>query len=294
MIETHNWLAEQFEAERPRLRAMAYRMLGSLTEAEDAVQDAWLRVSNFDTNSVSNIGGWLMTVVARVCLNMLHARASRREESLEASESALISSREGGIDPAEEAELADSVGLALLVVLDTLAPAERLAFVLHDIFAVPFDEIAPIVERSPIAARQLASRARRRVRGSAMAKDADLASQGEIVDAFLAASREGSFDALLAMLDPDIVFRADHVAVSRGAVREIWGALAVAEGARYLLGRIRFAQPVLVDGTVGIVMAPHGWWLLLHLTIREGKIAAINAITDPAHLHRLRLAILPD
>jgi Sigma-70, region 4 len=224
---------------------------------------------------------------------MLHARASRREESLEASVPAPITSREGGIDPEEEAELADSVGLALLVVLDTLSPAERLAFVLHDIFAVPFDEIAPLVKRSPTATRQLASRARRRVRGSAMVKDADLAYQREVVDAFLAASREGSFDALLAVLDPDVVVRADRAAVSRGAARDIRGAQAVARAARHLLGRTPFAQPVLVDGAVGIVMAPRGWLLLLlRLTIRHGKIVAIDAVADPAHLHQLRLAIL--
>jgi len=292
-MDTHNWLAEQFEAERPRLQAMAYRMLGSLAEAEDAVQEAWLHLSRSDTSNVSNLGGWLTTVVARVCLNMLHARASRREESLEASVPAPITSREGGIDPEEEAELAERVGLALLVVLDTLAPAERLAFVLHDIFSVPFDEIAPIVERSPTATRQLASRARRRVRGSAMVKDADLAYQREVVDAFLAASREGSFDALLAVLDPDVVVRADRAAVSRGAAREILGAQAVARAARHLLGRTQFAQPVLVDGAVGIVMAPRGWLLLLlRLTIRHGKIVAIDAVADPAHLHQLRLAIL--
>src|SRR6266487_3751869 len=293
MMDTHNWLAEQFEAERPRLRAMAYRMLGSLAEAEDAVQEGWLHLSRSDTSNVSNLGGWLTTVVARVCLNMLHARASRREESLEASVPVLITSREGGMDPEEEAELAERVGLALLVVLDTLSPAERLAFVLHDIFCVPFDEIAPIVERSPMATRQLASRARRRVRGSAMVKDADLASQRDLVDAFLAASREGSFDALLAVLDPDIVVRADHAAVSRGAVREVRGAQAVARAARHLLGRIPFAQPVLVDGAVGIVMAPRGW-LLLRLTIRHGKIVAIDVVADPAHLHQLHLAVLPD
>jgi RNA polymerase sigma factor (sigma-70 family) len=298
MMETHNWLAAQFEAERPRLRAMAYRMLGSLAEAEDAVQEAWLHLSRSDTSTVSNLGGWLTTVAARVCLNMLHARAARREESLEASVPAPITSREGGIDPEEEAELADSVGLALLVVLDTLSPAERLAFVLHDIFSVPFDEIAPLVERSPTATRQLASRARRRVRGSAMAKDADLAASREVVDAFLAASREGSFDALLAVLDPDVVTRADRAAVSRGAAREIRGAQAVARAARaarHLLGRTRFAQPVLVEGAVGIVMTPgEGFLVLLLLTIRHGKIVAINTVADPAHLHQLRLAVLPD
>ncbi len=289
-METYNWLAKQFEAERPRLRAMAYRMLGSLAEAEDAVQEAWLHLSRSDTSTVLNLGGWLTTVVARVCLNMLHARASRREESLEASVPAPIISPEDGIDPEEEAELADAVGLALLVVLDTLAPAERLAFVLHDIFAVPFDEIAPLVERSPTATRQLASRARRRVRGSAMEKDSDLASQREVVDAFLAASREGSFDALLAVLDPDVVVRADRAAMSRGAPREIRGAQAVA---RHFLGRAQAARPVLVDGAVGIVVAPRGWrLLLLRLTIRHGKIVAIDAVADPAHLHQVRLAIL--
>jgi RNA polymerase sigma factor (sigma-70 family) len=293
MRETHNWQVEQFEAERPRLRAMAYRMLGSLSEAEDAVQEAWLHLFRSDVSTVSNLSGWLTTVVARICLNLLHARAARREESLEAFVSTPITGREGGMNPEEEVELADAVGLALLVVLDTLAPAERLAFVLHDLFAVPFDEIAPLVERSPMATRQLASRARRRVRGSAMGKDADLAASREVVDAFLAASREGSFEALLAMLDPDVVFRADHTAVSRGAVREVRGAQAIARGARRLLGRPPFAQPVLVDGAVGIVMAPRGWFLL-RLTIRGGKIVAIDAVTDPAHLHQLRLAILHD
>jgi RNA polymerase sigma-70 factor (ECF subfamily) len=293
MIDTHNWLAEQFEEERPRLRAMAYRMLGSLAEAEDAIQESWLHLSRSDTSSVSNMGGWLTTAVARTCLNMLHARASRREDSLEAFESTPVTNREGGINPEEEAELADTVGLALLVVLDTLSPAERLAFVLHDIFAVPFDEIAPIVERSPTATRQLASRARRRVRGTTMVKDADLAANQDVVEAFLAASREGSFDALMTMLDPDVVFRADPTAIARGAVGEIRGAQAVARGARRLLARVPFAQPVLVDGTVGIIVAPHGW-LLLRLTIKDGKIATVNAITDPAHLRQLHFAVFPN
>jgi RNA polymerase sigma-70 factor (ECF subfamily) len=293
LMNEHDWLAEHFEAERPHLRAVAYRMLSSLAEAEDAVQETWLRLSHSDISADSNLGGWLTTAVARICLNMLHARKSRGEQSLEAS--VPSTARADGIDPEEEAELADSVGLALLVVLDTLAPAERLAFVLHDIFAMPFDEIAPIVERSPAAARQLASRARRRVRGAAMGKDADLAVSREVVDAFLAAAREGSFDALLAVLDPDIVLRADRVAVSRGATREICGAQAVARSARRLLGRIQFAQPVLVDGTVGIVMAPRGWLLfLLRLTIRGGKIVEIEAVADPAHLHQLHLAVLDD
>src|SRR6266849_2628282 len=227
-MDEHEWLAEQFEAERPHLRAVAYRMLGDLTEAEDAVQESWLHLSRSDTSGVENLGGWLTTVVARVCLDMLRSRTSRREEPLGAHVPDPIVSREGGIDPEHEALLADSVGLALLVVLETLAPAERLAFVLHDMFAVPFDEIAPIVGRSETAARQLASRARRRVRGAATVPDADLTRSRAVVDAFLAASREGRFDALLAVLDPDVVFRADRAAVLAGASREVRGAPAVA------------------------------------------------------------------
>jgi RNA polymerase sigma factor (sigma-70 family) len=292
-MDERQWLVEQFEAERPHLRAVAYRMLGSLAEAEDAVQESWLHLSRSDTSTVSNLGGWLTTIVARVCLNMLHAREARREESLEASVPWPIQGRESGIDPEEEALLADSVGLALLVVLDTLAPAERLAFVLHDIFAVPFDVIARVVERSPTATRQLASRARRRVRGAPRVADADLAYQREVVDAFLAASREGRFDALLGMLDPDVVFRADRVAVSRGAVGEIRGAASVARQLARTRFGTRFAQPVLVDGAAGFVVAPRGRLvLLLRLTMRGGKILAIEAVADPAHLHQLRLAVL--
>src|SRR6266700_1133279 len=216
-MDEHDWLAEQFEAERPHLRAVAYRMLGSLSEADDAVQESWLHLSRSNTSGVENLGGWLTTVVARVCLDLLRSRNSRREEPLGAHVPDPLVSREGGIDPEHEALLADSVGLALLVVLETLAPAERLAFVLHDIFAMTFDEISPIVERSPTAARQLASRARRRVRGAATVKGADLTYQREVVDAFLAASRGGNFDALLALLDPDVVFRHDRTAVPAGA-----------------------------------------------------------------------------
>src|SRR6266487_463881 len=291
-MDEQKWLAEQFEANRTHLRAVAYRMLGSLSEADDAVQESWLHLSRSDTSGVDNLGGWLTTAVARVCLNMLHAREARREESLEASVPAPIMREPGGIDPEEEAELADSVGLALLVVLDTLSPAERLAFVLHDIFAVPFDEITRAVERSPTAARQLASRARRRVRGAPRVADADLAASREVVDTFLAASREGDFDALLAVLDPDVVVRADRAAVSRGAAGEIRGALAIA---RQLAGRTQFARAVLVDGAVGVVVAPLGRLvLLLRLTIRHGKIVAIDAVADPAHLHQLRLMALDD
>jgi len=213
-MDEHEWLAEQFEANRTHLQAVAYRMLGSLSEADDAIQESWLRLSRSDTSGIENLGGWLTTVVARICLDMQRQRHLRREESLEAAVSESIESREEGIDPEQEALLADSVGLALLVVLDTLPPAERLAFVLHDIFAVPFDEIAPIVDRSETATRQLASRARRRVRGGSRVQDADLTSQREVVDAFLTASRTGNFDALLAVLDPDVVFRADRTAAS--------------------------------------------------------------------------------
>jgi RNA polymerase sigma-70 factor (ECF subfamily) len=291
-MDEHQWLAEQFEAERPHLRAVAYRMLGDLTEADDAVQESWLRLSRSDTSGVENLGGWLTTVVARIGLDMLRSRNSRREESLEASVPEPITSRESGIDPEQEALLADSVGLALLVVLDTLNPAERLAFVLHDIFAVPFDEIAPIVERSETATRQLASRARRQVRGTATVKDADLTYQREVVDAFLAASREGSFDALLAVLDPDVVFRHDRITAPAGASREVRGALAVA---RQFSGRAQGARPALVNGSVGIVVARRGrLFLVLSLTIRHGKIVEIDAVADPTRLHQLRLSVLDD
>src|SRR6266849_11078222 len=242
-MDEHEWLAEQFEASRSHLRAVAYRMLGSLSEADDAVQESWLHLSRSDTSGVENLGGWLTTVVARVCLDMLRSRESRREEPLGVHVSEPIVSPQDGIDPEQEALLADSVGLALLVVLDTLKPAERLAFVLHDIFAMPFDEIAPIVGRSPTATRQLASRARRRVRGAARVQDPDLTYQREVVDAFLAASREGNFDALLAVLDPDVVFRADRTAVSAGASGEVRGAASVATQCS---GGTQGARPALV------------------------------------------------
>ena len=295
-MDEHDWLVERFEAERPQLQAMAYRMLGSLPEAQDAVQESWLHLVRADRSEVSNLGAWLTTAVARICLDMLRARKVLREESLEASVPESSIRELGGIDPEEEAELADSVGLALLVVLDRLAPAERLAFVLHDIFAMPFDEIACILERSATATRQLASRARRQVRGTEPACHADFIRSREVVTAFLTASREGDFKTLLALLDPDVALRADRVAVSRGAAGgvagEIRGAAAVA---RLLTGRIRlgarFARLVLVDGTVGLVVAPRGrLLLLLRLVIRGGKIAEIEAIADPAHLHQLRLS----
>jgi RNA polymerase sigma-70 factor (ECF subfamily) len=288
----HEWLAEQFETNRTHLRAVAYRMLGSLSEAEDAVQESWLHLSRSDTSGVENLSGWLTTVVARICLDMLRSRNSRREEFLAADAPEPLESHEDGIDPEHEVLLADSVGLALLVVLDTLNPAERLAFVLHDIFAVPFEEIAPIVGRSPTAARQLASRARRRVQGSATLPDADFTLQREVVDAFLAASRNGDFAALLAVLDPDVVFRADPVAVSAGSLGEVRGAPAVA---KQFSGRARGAQPALVNGTLGIAVISHGrLFLVLGLTITGGKIVEIDAIADPARVSQFNLAILND
>jgi RNA polymerase sigma-70 factor (ECF subfamily) len=291
----HEWLAERFEAQRTRLRAVAYRMLGSPSEAEDAVQEAWLRLSRSDRSGVKNLSGWLTTVVARVSLDMLRSRESRREESLDARVSEPIpafpgTSRGTAIDPEHEALLADSVGLALLVVLETLTPAERVAFVLHDMFDLPFDEIAPIVGRSPTAARQLASRARRRVQGAATVPDAERTRQREVVDAFLAASRTGDFDALLAVLDPDVVLRADAAAVRAGASEEVRGAAAVAG---IFSGRARFAQPALVNGAVGAVWAPGGRpRVAFGFTITREKIVEINLVADPERLRHLDLAIL--
>ena len=291
-MNKHDWLAELFEANRTHLQAVAYRMLGSLSEADDAVQESWLRLSRSDTSGIENLGGWLTTVVARICLDMLRSRHSRREESLEAAVPESIESREEGIDPEQEVRLADSVGLALLVVLDTLPPAERLAFVLHDIFAVPFDEIALIVERSETAARQLASRARRRVRGADTAKPADLERQRAVVDAFFAASRTGNFEALLTVLDPEVVFRTDQVATRKGAAREARGASAIA---RLFVGRASGARTALVDGAVAAIVAPRGHlFLVLNFTIRNDKIVEIEAVADPARLRQLHLAVLDD
>jgi RNA polymerase sigma-70 factor (ECF subfamily) len=289
-MDENIWLAQRFEAERPHLRAVAYRLLGRLDEVDDAVQESWLRLSNSDPGRIANLGAWLMTVVARVCLDMLRARQARREESLEASMPQAVTGGEQVVDPVQEMELAASVGLALLVVLETLAPAERLAFVLHDIFAVPFDEIAPIVERSEAATRQLASRARRRVRAKAPMQDADLATNREVVEAFLTAAREGNFDALLAVLDPDVVLRRDPISVSAGVPGEIHGAAAVA---KQYMGRAQATQPVLVNGSVGVVVAPYGRLLsILDLSIREGKITEITVISDLARLRQLHLAVL--
>jgi RNA polymerase sigma-70 factor, ECF subfamily len=274
---------------------VAYRMLGSLSEADDAVQDAWLRLSRTDTGGIENLGGWLTTVVARVCLDMLRARTSRREEPLDIHVPDPVLSREDGLDPEDEALIADSVGLALLVVLERLAPAERLAFVLHDTFAVPFDEIAPILGRSPTAARQLASRARRRVRGLAPVPDPDLRRQREVVDAFLAAARDGDFDALVELLDPDVVLRADMGTVAGGPSRLLRGARAVAEQAMGFRQLAQFSRPALVNGAAGIVSARHGRPLsVLGFTISGGKIVEIDVLADPERVRRLDLTVLDD
>jgi RNA polymerase sigma factor (sigma-70 family) len=294
-MDEHDFLAERFEAHRTHLRAVAYRMLGSLSEADDAVQEGWLRLSRSDAGGVENLGGWLTTVVGRVCLDMLRSRTSRGEESLEVHvPDPLVSSSEG-IDPEHEALLADSVGLALLVVLETLAPAERLAFVLHDMFSVPFDEIAPMVGRTPAAARQLASRARRRVQGTAAAPDADLTRQREVVDAFLAASRGGDFDALLAVLDPDVVLRADTGAGLVGVSQVLRGSRAVAGQALAFQRFSGFARPALVNGAAGVVTALDGQPLaVMGFSIMRGRIVEIDILADPERLRRLDLRVLGD
>src|ERR671916_2063505 len=269
-------------------------MLGSLTEADDAVQEAWLRLSRSDTSDVENLRAWLTTVVSRVCLDMLRSRKARREEPLGPRVPDPIVSAVDSVDPEHEALLADSVGLALFVVLETLSPAERLAFVLHDMFAVPFEQIAPIVDRSPAAARQLASRARRRVHGQAPVPDPDLAEQREVVEAFLAASREGDFGALLAVLDPDVVLRIDGGAVRAGLSREVRGARAVAEQTPTFSRLSPFVLPALVNGAAGVVVAPRGRpFAVMGFAVRQGKIAEIDVLADPARLRRLDLAV-PD
>jgi RNA polymerase sigma factor (sigma-70 family) len=274
------WLAERFEAHRSHLHAVAFRMLGSFSEADDAVQEAWLRLSRTDTSDVGNLGGWLTTVVSRVCLNVLQSRKTRGEQPLESHDAPVET-----IGPEGEAVLADSVGAALLVVLDTLTPAERLAFVLHDLFAVPFDDIAPIVGKSPAAARQLASRARRRVQGAST--EPDRARQREVVHAFLAASRSGDFGALLELLDPDVVVRADAAAVGMGAEAEVRGASAVTET---FAGRARAALPAEVDGLAGLVWSVGGNpRVVFDFTVVDGKVVAIDMLADPAMLAELDL-----
>jgi RNA polymerase sigma-70 factor (ECF subfamily) len=286
-MEDHEWLADRFEANRTHLQAVAFRMLGSTSEAEDAVQEAWIRLSRSGTSGVENLGGWMTTIVARICLDMLRSRKTRREEPLDTPLADSAAVDEEGIDPEREALLADSIGLALLVVLKTLAPAERVAFVLHDMFDLPFDEIAPIVGRSPAAARQLASRARRRVQRVDAAPDADRTHQRQVVEAFLAASRGGDFDTLLVLLDPGVVLRADEAAVLVGASKEVRGAAAVAET---FSGRARVAKLALVDGSVGAVWAPGGQpRVVFAFTIASGKIVEIALLADPERLGDVKI-----
>ncbi len=292
-MDESEWLTERFEEHRTHLRAVAYRMLGSVSEADDAVQDAWLRVSRADTTSVENLGAWLTTVVARVCLNQLRSRARRREEPLDPHVPDPIISNENGVDPEHEALLANSVGLALLVVLETLTPAERLAFVLHDMFAVPFEEIAPMIERSPAAARQLASRARRRVQGQAPTPDADLTRQREVVNAFFAASRDGDFDALVAVLDPEIVLRSDGGLARSSLTFEIRGAREVAQQALLSRRLSPFVRRALINGAAGVVVTANGRALfVMAFTVVGGKIVAIDVLADPDRLQQLDLAAL--
>ena len=285
-MDEQEWLAERFEAERGRLRGVAYRMLGSISEADDAVQQTWLRLNRTESERIENLGGWLTTVVARVCLNILRARTSRREDPLDVHVPDPIVS--DAADPERESVLADAVGLALLVVLDTLTPAERLAFVLHDMFAVPFDEIAAMLDRSPEAVRQLASRARRRVQRQAPAPDVDVARQREVVDAFFAAARRGDFDALVAVLDPDVVLRSDGGIARPSATALLRGAAAVAGQALTFAHLSPFVRPALVNGVAGVVVAREGTALsVMSFTVRNGRIVEIDAVTDPARLRRL-------
>ncbi len=294
-MDEHDWLAERFEEHRTHLRAVAYRMLGSLSEADDAVQESWLHLSRSDTSGVANLGGWLTTIVARVCLDLLRSRAARREEPLGAHVPDPIVSHADEGDPEHEALLADSVGLALLVGLHTFNPPARLAWVRHARFYVPTAVCAPLGGRSPGAARQRASRARRRVRRSAPVPDADLTRQRVVVDAFFAAVRNGDFAALLAVLDPDVVVRADYGAVPASASREVRGARAVAKQALTFAGIARFARLALVNGAVGIVAAPGGQpFAVMGFTITGGKIVEIDILADPARLHQIDLPVLDD
>jgi RNA polymerase sigma factor (sigma-70 family) len=286
-----DWLTEGLEGHRAHLRAVAYRMLGSMSEADDAVQEAWLRLSDSDAGRVQNLGGWLTTVVGRICLDMLRARTARREAPLDECARDLITSRADGPDPEQEALIADSVGLALLVVLDTLSPAERLAFVLHDMFSVPFTEIAPILERTPDATKMLTSRARQRLKAAATTPDNDdPARHRALVRAFLAAARRGDFGALLALLHPDVLLRADRTAIAKGAPPRLQGA---ADVAAHVAAQQQVAGPALIGGAAGAVWAPRGKPLVVFdFTITDGKIAAIELIADPDRLRWLDLTIL--
>ncbi|MEU9803212.1 RNA polymerase sigma factor SigJ [Streptomyces sp. NPDC051000] len=287
------WLTDRFEENRPRLRAVAYRMLGSVSEADDAVQEAWLRLDRTDADGIDNMAAWLTTVVGRVCLNMLRSRATRREDPLESRIPDPVISGEDGLHPEQQALLADSLGLALLVVLESLGPAERLAFVLHDMFAVPFDDIAPMIEKTPAATRQLASRARRRVRGRAPAPDPDLGLQRQVVSAFFAAARDGDFEALVSVLDPDVVLRSDG-GVTRARHTVVFnGARTVASQAITFGSLSPFARPALVNGTAGVMVAMDGRRLsVMAFTVVGGKIVAIDVLADPERLKELDLSAL--
>ncbi|MFF4750270.1 sigma-70 family RNA polymerase sigma factor [Streptomyces sp. NPDC002514] len=290
------WLAARFEADRPHLTAVAHRLLGSAAEADDAVQEAWLRAARADIGEVANLTGWFTTVVTRVCLNLLRSRRTRREEPFapqQPEQQGPVAGGEGA-DPVREALLADEVGVALLVVLDTLGPAERVAFVLHDLFAVPFDEIAPLIEKTPAATRQLASRARRRVRGRAPGPGDDRGRMREAVEAFLAATRQGDFAALFALLDPDVVLHADRLVVPTPEPVTVRGAEPVARGAMAAVARARFTGLALLDGAVGLVMAPFGRpRLVLAFTFEAGRITAIEVIAEPERLGRIEIGVLP-
>ena len=293
-MSDQDWLAERFEEHRARLRQVAYRILGSAAEADDAVQDAWLRASRAGARDVENIGGWLTTIVARVCLNMLRSRNTQREESLEVAVPDPIVSLEGGLDPEEEVLLADSVGLALQVVIDTLGPAERLAFVLHDMFDLPFEEIAAMVGRTPQATRQLASRARRRIKGAEIpAPERDLARQRSVVDAFFAAGRAGDFDALVAVLHPDVVARADFSPSRPGSSMVIRGAAAVARQARLGASTAAEVHPALVNGSAGVVITLRGRpFAVMAFTVADGKIVEIDTVADPERVAKVAAPVV--
>jgi RNA polymerase sigma-70 factor, ECF subfamily len=292
-MSEQDWLAQRFEEHRRRLRAVAYRMLGSMSEAEDAVQEAWLRLSGSEPGEIENLSGWLTTVVARVSLNMLRSRAARREQPLSPYLPDPIIDRVDGVDPEHEALLADSVGLALLVVLETLTPPERLAFVLHDMFGVPFEQIATLLDRSPEAARQLASRARRRVRAQPTTPDVDVSAQREVIDAFLTAARTGDFDALVATLDPDVVLRADGGAALAALSAEVRGAANVARQATVWSQVELTMHPVLVNGAAGAVVTRNGAvFAIASVIVRNGRIAEMDFLADPERLARLDLTVI--
>jgi RNA polymerase sigma factor (sigma-70 family) len=290
----NEWVVGEFEKNRGHLRAVAYRMLGSASEADDAVQEAWLRLNRSDASTIGNLGGWLTTVVARVCLDMLRSRASRKEEALDDSPVEPFNTHKNATDPEKEALLADSVGVALLIVLDRLEPAERLAFVLHDMFAVPFDEIASIISRSPEATRQLASRARRRVQGTPAIPKSSLTEQRQVIDAFLAALRSGDVAGVVAVLDPDVVVRVDEAAAATGGPREIRGAETWARGAVTFSRNVaKDLQTMLIDGEVGLVLAtPEGSLRVMRCSIADGKIMSAEIIADQERIRSFELAVL--